>query len=116
MERQVAELLFEGLPLGHIAVGHDDTGHRTGLTGKGAFVEYGFGRAAVEAGVTDGSFRTRPLWTGTYDIHVQRKGASYTCQVKVKGGALRFDLDFRARRLGHPGCRPLTALVRTVPG
>jgi hypothetical protein len=95
--------------------GHDDTGRRTGLAGEGAFVEYGFGRAAVEAGVTDGHFRTRPLFTGTYDVHVQRKGASYRCTVHVDG-PLRFDLDFAAPRLGHPGCRPLTPLARGVPG
>lgn len=96
--------------------GHEDTGRRTGLAGEGAFVEYGFGRAAVEAGVTDGRFRTRPLFTGTYDIHVQRKDASYSCQVTVKGGGLRFDLDFGQPRLGHPGCRPLRPLARSVPG
>jgi hypothetical protein len=92
-----------------------DTARPTGVAGEGAFMEYGFGRAAVEHGVTDGHFRTRPLFTGTYDIHVQRKGASYTCRVKVNG-AFRFDLDFGRDRLGHAGCAPLRPLARTVPG
>jgi hypothetical protein len=96
--------------------GRKDTGRPTGLTGDGAFMEYGFGRAAVERGVTDGRFRTRPLFTGSYDIHVQRKGASYSCRVKVKGGGLRFNLDFGRDKLGHPGCEPLRPLARTVPG
>lgn len=96
--------------------GRTDTGRHTGLAGEGKLMEYGFGRAAVEAGVTDGRFSTRPLFTGTYDIHVQRKGASYSCRVKVADGVLRFDLDFGKDRLGHPGCEPLRPLARTVPG
>ena len=95
--------------------GRTDTGRRTGVLGEGAFMEYGFGSARVEDGVTDGSFATRPLFTGTYDIHVQRKGASCACRVKVTG-PFRFDLDFGKDRLGHPGCEPLTPLARTVPG
>jgi hypothetical protein len=96
--------------------GRKDTGRPTGVAGEGGFMEYGFGRAAVEQGVRDGHFRTRPLFTGTYDIHVQRKGASYACRVKVKGGAFRFDLDFGRDKLGHAGCEPLRPLARTVPG
>jgi hypothetical protein len=95
--------------------GRTDTGRHTGVTGKGAFMEYGFGSARVEDGVRDGSFSTRPLYAGTYDVHIQRKGASYTCRVKVTGG-LRFNLDFGKDKLGHPGCEPLRPLARTVPG
>ena len=96
--------------------GRTDTGRATGLAGDGAFMEYGFGSARIEDDVRDGSFATRPLYTGSYDIHVQRKGASYTCRVKVTGGALRFNLDFGRDRLGHPGCEPMRPLARTVPG
>jgi len=96
--------------------GRADTGRRTGAAGEGAFMEYGFGGARVEQGVTDGSFSTRPLYTGHYDVHVQRKGASYSCRVLVDGGPLRLDLDFGKDRLGHPGCEPLRPLARTVPG
>lgn len=96
--------------------GRTDTGRHTGAAGEGAFLEYGFGSARVEDGVLDGSFATRPLYSGTYDIHVQRRGASYTCRVAVTGGAFRFDLDFGRDRLGHPGCEPLRPLSRTVPG
>jgi hypothetical protein len=95
--------------------GHTNTGRRTGLAGEGAFMEFGFGSARVEDGVRNGSFSTRPLYTGTYDIHVQRKGASYNCTVQVKGG-LRFDLDFGKDRLGHPGCKPMRPLAKGVPG
>jgi hypothetical protein len=95
--------------------GRSDTGRRTGAAGEGTFMEYGFGSARIEDGVEDGAFATRPLFTGTYDIHVQRKGASYTCRVKVSG-PFRFDLDFGKDRLGHPGCEPLQPLARTVPG
>jgi hypothetical protein len=96
--------------------GRTDTGRPTGLAGEGRFTEYGFGSARVEDGVLDGSFGTRPLYSGHYDIHVQRAGASYTCRVLVAGGPLRFDLDFSRDRLGHPGCQPLRPLARTVPG
>lgn len=96
--------------------GRTDTGRRTGLTGEGKLMQYGFGRAAVEAGTTNGYFSTRPLFTGSYDIHVQRKGASYSCRVKVAGGAFQFNLDFGKDRLGHPDCVPLRPLARTVPG
>jgi hypothetical protein len=95
--------------------GRMDTGRPTGVAGEGAFMEYGFGSAWVEDGVTDGSFATRPLYNGSYDIHVQRIGASYTCRVKVDG-PFRFNLDFGKDRLGHPGCTPLRPLARTVPG
>ena len=95
--------------------GHIDTGRPTGLAGEGAFTEFGFGSARVEDGVRDGSFSTRPLYAGTYDIHVQRKGASYNCTVTVKAG-LRFNLDFGRDRLGHPGCKPMRPLARGVPG
>jgi len=96
--------------------GRTDTGRRTGAAGEGGFMEYGFGGARIEEGTTDGSFATRPLYSGHYDIHVQRQGASYTCRVNVAGGPLRFDLDFGKDRLGHPGCEPLRPLARTVPG
>lgn len=96
--------------------GLTDTGRRTGFAGQGAFMEYGFGGARVEDGVTDGSFATRPLFAGTYDVHIQRKGASYSCQAKVAAGPLTFNLDFGKNRLGHPGCQPLRPLVRGVPG
>jgi hypothetical protein len=96
--------------------GRADTGRRTGLAGEGSFIEYGFGGARVEDGVTDGSFATRPLYTGHYDIHVQRRDASYSCRVNVTGGALRFNLDFGRYKLGHPGCEPLRPLSRSVPG
>lgn len=95
--------------------GRSDTARHTGVAGEGAFLEYGFGGARVEDGVRDGSFATRPLFTGSYDIHVQRRGASYSCRVKV-AGALRFDLDFSKDRLGHPGCEPLRPLDQSVPG
>jgi hypothetical protein len=95
--------------------GRRDTGRHTGLGGEGAFMEYGFGSARVEDGVRDGSYSTRPLYTGSYDIHIQRKGASYSCRVKIDG-PFRFDLDFGKAKLGHPGCEPLTPLARTVPG
>jgi hypothetical protein len=96
--------------------GRTDTGRHTGVAGEGTFMEYGFGSAQVEDGVYDGSFATRPLYTGSYDIHVQRRGASYTCRVKLADGPFRFDLDFGQDRLGHPGCEPLTPLSRSVPG
>jgi len=96
--------------------GRTDTGRRTGAAGEGGFMEYGFGGARIEEGTTDGSFATRPLYSGHYDIHVQRRDASYSCRVNVTGGALRFDLDFGKDRLGHPGCEPLRPLARTVPG
>jgi hypothetical protein len=95
--------------------GRTDTGRRTGVAGEGRFMEFGFGSARVEDGVTNGEYATRPLFAGHYDIHVQRKGASYTCRVRVTG-PFRFDLDFGKDRLGHPGCEPLRPLAQTVPG
>ena len=96
--------------------GHKNTGRPTGLLGEGGFMEYGFGRGGVVPGRRDGYYTTRALYDGYYDIHVQRRGASYLCGVDVRNGRLRFDLDFRRDRLGHPGCRPMRPLVRTVPG
>jgi hypothetical protein len=97
------------------AFGHTDTGRHTGVAAESAYMEYGFGSAQVEDGVRTGEFATRPMFVGTYDIHVQRKGASYSCLVKITG-PFRFDLDFSKDRLGHPGCEPLRPLARTVPG
>ena len=96
--------------------GRTDTGRHTGVAGEGTFVEYGFGGARIENGVLDGSFATRPLYAGHYDVHVQRRGASYSCPVLVTGGSMRFDLDFGKDRLGHSGCEPMRPLARTVPG
>lgn len=94
--------------------GHGNTGHRIGENG---FTVYGFGGAAVLAGTTDGSFRTKPLWAGAYDVHVQRKGAGYRCGFDVVGGRqARFDIDFRKSNLGNPRCTSMRTLAQGVPG
>ncbi len=96
--------------------GHGDTGHATGkLKGK-QFMLYGFGGAKVQPGTTDGSFRSKPLWSGHYDLHIQRKGASYRCKLVVRDAPVRFDLHFGKRDLGHPSCRPMNSLAQGVPG
>lgn len=98
------------------AFGHGDTAHPTGLLRGTSFTLYGFGGAKVTDGTTDGSFRTKPLWTGAYDVHVQRKGASYRCAVQVVRGQVRLDLDFGRRNLGQSRCTPMNALAQGVPG
>ena len=98
------------------AFGHGNTGHRTGLVKGRSFALYGFGGAKVADGTTDGSFRTKPLWTGAYDVHIQRKGASYRCSLDVVAGEVRFDLHFGKRNLGRKGCQPMNALAQGVPG
>lgn len=96
--------------------GHGDTGHRTGALKGRTFMLYGFGGAKVQAGTTDGSFRSKPLWNGHYDLHVQRKGASFRCKLVVAGEPVRFDLHFGKRGLGQPGCRAMGSLAQGVPG
>lgn len=96
--------------------GHGDTGHPTGKVKGKRFMLYGFGGAKVQAGTTDGSFRSKPLWSGNYDVHIQRKGASYRCKLLVKDGPVRLDLDFSKRGLGQPTCRPMNSLAQGVPG
>ena len=81
-----------------------------------AFMLYGFGGAKVTAGTTDGSFRTKPLWRGHYDIHIQRKGASYRCALKVAAAQVRFDLHFGRKNLGQKSCKPMNPLAQGVPG
>ena len=99
------------------AFGHTNTGHSTGLLQGKRFTAYGFGGAKVQPGVRDGSFRTKPLWAGAYDIHVQRKGASFRCGFDVVGGQeRRFDIDFRKPNLGNPRCKPMRSLAQGVPG
>lgn len=98
------------------AFGHGDTGHPTGMLNGKQFMLYGFGGAKVTAGTTDGSFRTKPLWRGHYDIHVQRKGASYRCAVKVLAAEVRVDLHFGRRNLGQRSCTPMNSLAQGVPG
>lgn len=93
--------------------GHGNTGHRI----EGGLTVYGFGGAAVLPGTTDGAFRTKPLWAGAYDVHVQRKGAGFRCGLDVVGGRqARFDIDFRQADLGNPRCRPMRTLAQGVPG
>jgi hypothetical protein len=96
--------------------GHGDTGHATGVAKGKRFMLYGFGGAKVMPGTTDGSFRSKPLWTGHYDLHVQRKGASFRCKLVVKAEPVRFDLHFGRPNLGQPGCRPMRSLAQGVPG
>jgi hypothetical protein len=95
--------------------GHGDTGHPTGLLKGKRFMLYGFGGAKVMAGVTDGSFRSKPLWVGHYDLHIQRKGASYRCKLVVKPGEVRFDVHFGKKNLGQR-CTPMNSLAQGVPG
>lgn len=99
------------------AFGHENTGHKTGLFNDRSFDVYGFGGARVERGTRDGSFRTRPLWVGAYDVHVQRKGASFRCGVDVRAGQpVRLNLDFGLKNLGQPRCEPMGSLAQGVPG
>lgn len=96
--------------------GHGDTGHRTGTVKGKSFMLYGFGGAKVQAGTTDGSFRSKPLWSGHYDLHIQRKGASYRCKLVVGSGPVRFDVHFGKKDLGHRHCTPMRSLAQGVPG
>lgn len=97
--------------------GHTNTGHRTGLLAQRSFAVFGFGGARVEPGVRDGSFSTKPLWAGAYDVHVQRKGASFRCGLDVVAGRpVRLDLDFGKADLGQRRCAPMGALEQGVPG
>lgn len=98
------------------AFGHGNTGHRTGLVKGKSFPLYGFGGAKVADGTTDGSFRTKPLWTGAYDVHIQRKGASYRCGIDVVRGEVRLDLHFGRKNLGQQRCEPMNSLAQGVPG
>ena len=95
--------------------GHGDTGHSSGLLDGNRFTLYGFGGAKIQAGVTDGSFRSKPLWVGHYDLHLQRKGASYRCKLVVKPGEVRFDVHFGKKNLGQR-CTPMQPLAQGVPG
>lgn len=97
--------------------GHTGTGHKTGLLADKAFTVYGFGGAKIRPGTTDGSFASKPLWAGAYDVHVQRKGASFRCGFDVEAGApSRFDIDFRKKDLGNPRCERMRSLAQGVPG
>jgi hypothetical protein len=98
------------------AFGHENTRHTTSLVKGKSFELIGFGGAKIQDGVTDGTFRSKPLWTGAYDIHVQRKGASFRCGFDVVPGEVRFDLDFRKNNLGNPRCKPMRPLAQGVPG
>jgi hypothetical protein len=96
--------------------GHHNTGHPTGVAKGKRFMLYGFGGAKVTAGTTDGTFRSKPLWSGAYDVHIQRKGASYRCGLDVKNGEVRFDLHFGRKNLGQRTCEPMNSLAQGVPG
>ena len=96
--------------------GHGDTGHPTGMRKGKRFMLYGFGGAKITDGTTDGSFRTKALWTGAYDVHIQRKGASYRCGVDVVRGEVRLDLHFGRKNLGQKRCEPMNSLAQGVPG
>lgn len=98
------------------AFGHENTRHTTTLKKGKSFDLMGFGGAKIQDHVTDGTFRSKPLWTGAYDIHVQRKGASFRCGFDVRAGEVRFDLDFRKSNLGNPRCKPMRPLAKGVPG
>jgi hypothetical protein len=95
--------------------GHGDTGHPTGMLKGKQFMLYGFGGAKVTAGTTDGSFRSKPLWVGHYDLHIQRKGASFRCKLVMKPGEVRFDVHFGKKNLGQ-ACMPMRSLAQGVPG
>lgn len=95
--------------------GHGNTAHRTGLLGGQRALMTGFGGATVRPGTRDGSFRTKPLWRGAYDLHVQRRGRAWTCPLSVPGPLMTFDLDFRRANLGHSGCHRMQPLVQGVP-
>ncbi len=98
--------------------GHENTIHKTGLLGGRSFDLYGFGGATVRAGTVDGSFASKPLWAGAYDVHIQRKGASFNCGVDITAGApTALVLDFRnTRNLGNRRCVPMRSLAQGVPG
>ena len=97
--------------------GHQNTRHTTGLLRGRTFDVFGFGGARVEPGTRDGSFRSKPLWAGAYDVHVQRKGASFTCGIDVVAGApVRLNLNFGLQNLGQPRCTPMGSLAQGVPG
>ena len=97
--------------------GHGGTGHKTGLLGDKQFTVYGFGGAKVRRGTTDGSFASKPLWAGAYDVHVQRKGASFRCGFDVAPGApSRFDIDYRKKDQGNARCERMRSLAQGVPG
>jgi hypothetical protein len=97
--------------------GHTGTGHKTGLLGDKAFTVYGFGGAKIRPGTTDGSFASKPAWAGAYDVHVQRKGASFRCAFDIAPGLpSRFDIDFSKPNLGQPRCQPMRSLAQGVPG
>lgn len=97
--------------------GHQNTGHLTRLLANRRFTVYGFGGAKVRPGTRDGSYATKPLWVGAYDVHVQRKGASFVCGFDVKPGqASRFDIDFGKPNLGNRRCEPMRSLAQGVPG
>ena len=99
------------------AFGHGNTGHKTGFLRGTSFTVYGFGGAMIQRGVKDGTYMTKPLWAGAYDIHVQRKGASFRCGFDVVGGKqARFDIDFRKPNLGNRRCKPMRSLAQGVPG
>ena len=96
--------------------GHGGTGRSTGVLNGKRFTAYGFGGAKVTAGTTDGSFRSKPLWVGAYDVHVQRRGASFRCGLDVVRGQVRLDLHFGRKNLGQPRCKPMNSLAQGVPG
>lgn len=97
--------------------GHGNTMHRSGLLGGQSFQEFGFGGAMVRDGVTDGSFSSKPLWAGAYDVHVQRKGASFSCGLDVRPDApTAILLDFARPNLGNPRCVPMRSLAQGLPG
>ena len=97
--------------------GHTNTAHQTGLLNNHSFTLYGFGGAQIAAGVLDGSFASKPLWAGAYDVHVQRKGASFRCGVDVVAGKpVRMDLHFGRKNLGQRRCEPMGSLAQGVPG
>lgn len=99
------------------AFGHTNTGHTTGLLNDRTFSVYGFGGAKVRPGTRDGSYRTKPLWAGAYDIHVQNKAGSFLCGFDVRAGkAARFDIDLRKPNLGNRRCQPMRSLAQGVPG
>ncbi len=97
--------------------GHENTRHTTGLLRGRTFDVYGFGGAKIQRGTTDGSFLSKPLWAGAYDVHVQRKGASFTCGLDVVAGKpVRLNLNFGLNNLGQPRCEPMGSLAQGVPG
>lgn len=96
--------------------GHENTMHFTTLKKGKRFALMGFGGAKIKPGVTDGTFRSKPVWVGAYDVHVQRKGASFRCGFDVRPGEVRFDIHFGKPNLGNPRCKPMRPLAKGVPG